>query len=102
MNSNNTNVIIFQAQQGNSPFKRQFSLRLTELPSTLERQKMSATDQTSSSLLADDPVLAKLGLDEDSAAQQPTTLKSTPNSGTVVVKHFRTKVHYIPIYFILT
>ena len=74
-------MIIFQAQQGNSPFKRQFSLRLTELPSTLERQKMSATDQTSSSLLADDPVLAKLGLDEDPAAQQPTTLKSTPNSG---------------------
>ena len=94
MNSNYTNVIILQAQQGNSPFKRQFSLRLAELPSTLERQKMSAaTDQTSSSLLADDPVLAKLGLDEDPAAQQPPTLKSTPNSGTGVVKHFRTKVH---------
>ena len=102
MNSNHTNMIIFQAQQGNSPFKRQFSLRLTELPSTLERQKMSATDQTSSSLLADDPVLAKLGLDEDSAAQQPPTLKSTPNSGTGVVKHFRTKVHFIPFYFTLT
>ena len=85
-------MIIFQAQQGNSPFKRQFSLRLAELPSTLERQKMSAaTDQqTSSSLLADDPVLAKLGLDEDPAAQQPPTLKSTPNSGTGVVKHFST------------
>ena len=78
-------MIIFQAQQGNSPFKRQFSLRLAELPSTLERQKMSAaTDQTSSSLLSDDPVLAKLGLDEDPAAQQPPTLKSTPNSGTGV------------------
>ena len=76
-------MILLQAQQGNSPFKRQFSLRLAELPSTLERQKMSATsDQTSSSLLADDPVLAKLGLDEDPAAQQPPTLKSTPNSGT--------------------
>ena len=96
-------MIIFQAQQGNSPFKRQFSLRLAELPSTLERQKMSAaTDQTSSSLLADDPVLAKLGLDEDPAAQQPPTLKSTPNSGTGVVKHFRTKVHFIPFYFTLT
>ena len=85
-------VDIFQAQQGNSPFKRQFSLRLTELPSTLERQKMSATlqqpssgggggDQSQSSgILADDPMLAKLGLDQD-VAQQPPTLKSTPNSG---------------------
>ena len=82
---------IFQAQQGNSPFKRQFSLRLTELPSTLERQKMSSTlqqppsggdDQSTSSsgILADDPMFAKLGLDNDIAQQQPT-LKSTPNSG---------------------
>lgn len=74
-----------QAQQGNSPFKRQFSLRLTELPSTLERQQMSAALQpessSSSGILADvDPMLAKLGLVGPESAQQPPTLKSTPNS----------------------
>lgn len=35
-----------QAEQGNSPFKRQLSLKLTELPSTLSRQKMDAASIT--------------------------------------------------------
>ena len=43
-------------------------------------------------------MLAKLGLDEDPAAQQPPTLKSTPNSGTGVSQTLQDKSTLYSLY----
>jgi hypothetical protein len=79
-----THVIYHDPPFQNSPFKRQLSLRLNELPSTLARQQQgdvhtSSANQTNNNKTVDQDILKDLGLD-NAGLQQPNKPPSHSSS----------------------